>query len=166
MTAPAVRAWDRPAVTVPVFAALALVGGQLPSFTTAANLYILGTGGTLIILGRRMAPSRLVLGRRAAPSRLILGRRAAPPRLALGQGADRPRLVSGLRAGRSQRRGVGVGAVWWLLPVGLFAVLELTTLARGGRTLSLLADPLLSGEAGRAVGYFGWLTAFWWLVRR
>jgi hypothetical protein len=122
VTAPAVRARDRPAVTVPVFAALSLVGGQLPSFTAAANLYILGVGGILIILGRRTA--------------------------------------------RPRRRSVGAPAVWWLLPAGLFAVLELTTLARGGRTLSLLADPLLAGEVGRSLGYFGWLMAFWWLVRR
>lgn len=59
------RAWDRPAVAVPVLAVLALIGGQLPSFSTAANVYTLGTGGTLIWLGlsgraaRRPAPHRL-----------------------------------------------------------------------------------------------------------
>lgn len=62
------RAWDRPAVSVPVLAGLSLVGGQLPSFSTPANLYAIGTGGALIWLGlshrvpRRPAPARLGSG--------------------------------------------------------------------------------------------------------
>ena len=52
-------------VSVPVIACLSLVGGQLPSFSTQANLYTIGTGGALIWLGlssrmpRRPAPVRL-----------------------------------------------------------------------------------------------------------
>lgn len=63
--AEAPRAWDRPAVSVPVLAGLSLVGGQLPSFSTQANLYTIGTGGALIWLGlsqrvpRRPGPERL-----------------------------------------------------------------------------------------------------------
>lgn len=59
------RAWDRPAVSVPVLACLSLVGGQLPSFSTQANIYTIGTGGALIWLGlsnrmpRRAVPRRL-----------------------------------------------------------------------------------------------------------
>ncbi|KXK61331.1 hypothetical protein AWW66_13995 [Micromonospora rosaria] len=62
------RVWDRPIVTVPVLICLSLVGGQLPSFSTAANLYTLGTGSALIWLGlgnraaRRPAPRRLPSG--------------------------------------------------------------------------------------------------------
>ncbi|MDG4767123.1 hypothetical protein O7632_23930 [Solwaraspora sp. WMMD406] len=59
------RAWDRPMVSLPVIAVFALLGGQLPSFSTAANLYSLGTGGVLIWLGlSRRVP------RRATPRRL------------------------------------------------------------------------------------------------
>jgi hypothetical protein len=59
------KAWDRPVVTVPVLVCLSLVGGQLPSFSTQANIYTIGTGGALIWLGlsnrmpRREAPRRL-----------------------------------------------------------------------------------------------------------
>ncbi|MBO4207911.1 hypothetical protein [Micromonospora echinofusca] len=62
------RSWDRPVVSVPVLICLSLVGGQLPSFSTQANLYTLGTGGALIWLGlgnrlaRRPAPERLPRG--------------------------------------------------------------------------------------------------------
>ncbi|MGC4805420.1 hypothetical protein [Micromonospora sp. DT233] len=62
------RAWDRPVVSVPVLVCLSLVGGQLPSFSTSANLYTLGTGGALIWLGlgnrvpRRAVPRRLGAG--------------------------------------------------------------------------------------------------------
>lgn len=59
------RTWDRPVVLMPVIAVLSLVGGQLPSFSTAANLYTIGTGGALIWVGlssrvpRRPSPRRL-----------------------------------------------------------------------------------------------------------
>ncbi|GAB3801685.1 hypothetical protein [Micromonospora zhanjiangensis] len=52
------RAWDRPAVSVPVLAGLSLVGGQFPSFSTQANLYTLGTGGVLIWFGLSQRPAR------------------------------------------------------------------------------------------------------------
>ncbi|WP_213451019.1 hypothetical protein [Rhizomonospora bruguierae] len=44
-------AWTRPVVVVPVFAVLALVGGQLPSFSVAANGYVLVLGGAMVWLG-------------------------------------------------------------------------------------------------------------------
>ncbi|GAA4702459.1 hypothetical protein [Phytohabitans rumicis] len=111
-----------------LLAALALVGGQLPSFSTWATLYVLGTGGLLIWLGRRDRAR----AERAPASMAPLDRAAA----------------------------------WWLLPAGLFAVLEATTYLTGSLTISLMADPLLEGAVGRSLGYFGWLAAFWWLVRR
>lgn len=123
------RAWDRPVVTVPVLACLALVGGQLPSFSTQANLWTLGTGGALIWLG---------LGNRVP-------RRPAPHRL-------------------------GRGALWWVLPAAVFGVLEAATfvLSVGNEfpTFSRLADPLLADELVRSAAWFGWLAAFWGLVRR
>lgn len=59
------RVWDRPAAAMPVLAVLSLVGGQLPSFSAAANVYSLGAGGLLMWLGlsRRVPP-------RPAPRRL------------------------------------------------------------------------------------------------
>lgn len=68
LTVDAPRAWDRPAVAVPVLVCLSLVGGRFPSFSTEANLYTLGAGGVLIWLGlsnrvpRRPAPVRLGSG--------------------------------------------------------------------------------------------------------
>ncbi|MDO3700589.1 hypothetical protein Q3W71_02700 [Micromonospora sp. C28SCA-DRY-2] len=68
LTVDAPRAWDRPAVAVPVLVCLSLVGGRFPSFSTEANLYTLGAGGVLIWLGlsnrvpRRPAPARLGSG--------------------------------------------------------------------------------------------------------
>ena len=68
IAAEAPRTWDRPVVVVPVLACRSLVGGQFPSFSTAANLYTLGTGGVLVWLGlsgrvvRRPAPQRLRSG--------------------------------------------------------------------------------------------------------
>ncbi|WP_320065308.1 hypothetical protein [Micromonospora sp. RTGN7] len=123
------RVWDRPLVSVPVLVCLSLVGGQLPSFSTSANLYTLGTGGALIWLG---------LGNRVP-------RRTAPRRL-------------------------GVGAVWWVLPVAVFGVFEGATfvLHAGDEfpTFSRLADPLLKDELVRSAAWFAWLAAFWGLVRR
>ncbi len=68
LTVEASRAWDRPAVAVPVLVCLSLVGGRFPSFSVEANLWTLGTGGVLIWLGlsnrvpRRPAPHRLDSG--------------------------------------------------------------------------------------------------------
>jgi hypothetical protein len=129
LTAEVPRAWDRPAVTMPVLAVLSLAGGQLPSFSPAANIYTLSTGGALIWLG---------LSHR-------LPRRPAPARL-------------------------GPGSVWWLVPVAVFGVFEGSTFLLGSGheypTFSKLADPLLKDELVRSVAYFGWLAAFWALVRR
>ncbi|HEX6499483.1 MAG TPA: hypothetical protein VF054_10680 [Micromonosporaceae bacterium] len=46
-----VRPWTRPAVLVPVFAVLALVGGFFPSFSIEANLYMIALGGVFAWLG-------------------------------------------------------------------------------------------------------------------
>ncbi|GLZ58045.1 MULTISPECIES: hypothetical protein [unclassified Micromonospora] len=68
LTVEAPRAWDRPAVSVPVLVCLSLVGGRFASFSTEANLFTLGTGGVLIWLGlsnrvpRRPAPRQLGAG--------------------------------------------------------------------------------------------------------
>ena len=57
--------WDRPLVLVPAFAVLALIGGFFPSFSVAANLYVLVLGGALTWLGlggrtaKRPSPWRL-----------------------------------------------------------------------------------------------------------
>lgn len=62
------------------------------------------------------------------------------------------------------------GAAWWLLPALTLAAVELVTFVGGSTqdypTLSLLADPVLDTYLARAALYFGWLTAFWGLVRR
>jgi len=62
------------------------------------------------------------------------------------------------------------GLTWWLLPVGVFVLFDITAFANGSKksypTLSLLADPLLDHYLPRALAYFGWLVGFWGLVRR
>jgi hypothetical protein len=125
----AVRSWDRPLVTVPVFILIALVGGLFGSFTLSANMLVLGVGGTMLWLG--------MTGR--------AGRRPAPTAL-------------------------GRGAVWWLVPVLTLALVELFAFLKHSiedyPTLSLLADPVLDHYLPRAACYFGWLTAFWGLIRR
>jgi hypothetical protein len=67
-------------------------------------------------------------------------------------------------------RQLGRGAVWWLVPVLMFGVVELYAFGKKSiedyPTLSLLADPILDGYLARAACYFGWLTAFWGLIRR
>jgi hypothetical protein len=61
-------------------------------------------------------------------------------------------------------------AAWWLAPALLLAAVEVVNFSYGSTyahpTLSLLADPLLNGYLIRAACYFGWLNAFWGLVRR
>ncbi|HKE66033.1 MAG TPA: hypothetical protein VKB59_15460 [Micromonosporaceae bacterium] len=57
--------WARPLVLVPAFATLALIGGLFPSFSVAANLYVLVLGAALMWLGlanrtaKRASPWRL-----------------------------------------------------------------------------------------------------------
>jgi hypothetical protein len=75
------------------------------------------------------------------------------------------------RAGRrSSPRRLSRTAAWWLLPVLLLALVELYAFTKHSTdaypTLSLLADPVLDQYLARAACYFGWLAAFWGLVRR
>ncbi len=75
---------------------------------------------------------------------------------------------------RLPRRGspvrLAARAGWWLLPALMLVFIELVNFALGSTyahpTLSLLADPLLQGYPARAAAYFGWLMAYWGLVRR
>ncbi|SCE63894.1 hypothetical protein [Micromonospora mirobrigensis] len=60
----------RAAVTVPVLIVVALVGGQLPSFSTAASLWTLGTGIVLIRLGLGDRASRRAAARPLGPGAL------------------------------------------------------------------------------------------------
>lgn len=80
----------------------------------------------------------------------------------LGLSARVPRHPAPLRP--------GPGAIWWLLPVVVFGVFEGGTFVLGSTddfpTFSRLADPLLNDQLVRSAVYFGWLTAFWGLVRR
>lgn len=65
---------------------------------------------------------------------------------------------------------LGRATIWWLLPVVIFGLFEGTTfiLNAGDEfpTFSRLADPLLEDDLARSAAYFGWLMAFWGLVRR
>jgi hypothetical protein len=79
----------------------------------------------------------------------------------LGMSSARPRRPSPARLPRT--------AAWWLVPLLLFAVVEGVTFLNGSRaypTLSRLADPLLEHYWARTAAYFGWLWAFWAMVRR
>lgn len=77
-------------------------------------------------------------------------------------------------SGRVPRRAVphrlSRGGAWWLLPALCLATVEIVTFVGGSTndypTLSLLADPVLESYLARSALYFGWLTAFWGLVRR
>ncbi|HZN18952.1 MAG TPA: hypothetical protein VFB84_12385 [Micromonosporaceae bacterium] len=80
----------------------------------------------------------------------------------LGLSSRVPRRSVPLRLSRS--------GLWWLVPALTLAIVELVTFVRGSSydypTLSLLADPLFEGYLARTAGYFGWVTAFWGLIRR
>jgi hypothetical protein len=79
----------------------------------------------------------------------------------LGMSAALPRRPAPARLPRR--------AAWWLVPLLLFGVVEGATFLNGSHaypTLSRLADPLLEHYWARAAGYFGWLWAFWAMVRR
>jgi hypothetical protein len=71
---------------------------------------------------------------------------------------------------RSSPRRLRAAAVWWLVPAVVLALVELVNFVLGSTydhpTLSKLADPWLAGYPGRALAYFGWLMAYWGLVRR
>ncbi|HZN75938.1 MAG TPA: hypothetical protein VFC00_30275 [Micromonosporaceae bacterium] len=71
---------------------------------------------------------------------------------------------------RPTPRRLGKGVVWWLLPLLSLSLLELAMFVAGSTyeypTLSLLADPWLEGYLARSAAYFGWVTAFWGLIRR
>jgi hypothetical protein len=65
LAVPAVPAWTRSAVTMPIFGFLALLGGLLPSFSLEANVYVFTLGAVMMWLGlgqrvpRRPPPHRL-----------------------------------------------------------------------------------------------------------
>jgi hypothetical protein len=71
---------------------------------------------------------------------------------------------------RAAPRRLPRSAVWWLLPVTVFGAFEGATfvLSVGDDfpTFSRLADPLLEDHLVRSAAWFGWLAAFWGLVRR
>jgi hypothetical protein len=75
------------------------------------------------------------------------------------------------RAGRKPTLArLGSGSVWWFVPLLMFALVELFTFSKHDTvnypTLSLLADPVLDNYLARSACYFGWLAAFWGLIRR
>jgi len=78
-------------------------------------------------------------------------------------------LSARLPCHRAPRR-LPSGAAWWLLPAGVLFAVEATNFLLGSTpdhpTLSQLADIPLAGYPCRAAAYFGWLMAFWGLVRR
>jgi hypothetical protein len=78
--------------------------------------------------------------------------------------------LSGRLPRRPAPRRLDRAAAWWLLPALTLAAVELATFIGGSTyhspTLSLLSDPVLESYLARAALYFGWLTAFWGLVRR
>ncbi|GAA4218434.1 hypothetical protein [Actinocatenispora rupis] len=67
-------------------------------------------------------------------------------------------------------RHIGREAVWWIVPVVMFASFELVNFALGSTpahpTLSALADPVLQHYWARSAVFLGWITGFWALVRR
>jgi hypothetical protein len=136
-TGDALSVCTRPLVLVPVFAFISLLGALFPSFSVGANVLVLSAGGALFWLG---LSARLPGG--VSPRRL---------------------------PGRGSPRQLSAHAGWWLLPALVLAGVELVDFALGSTyehpTLSGLADPLLAGYPARAAAYFGWLTAYWGLVR-
>jgi hypothetical protein len=77
---------------------------------------------------------------------------------------------TGRVAKRPVPRRLSTRTAWWLLPALLLCAIELVNFGLGSTyahpTLSELADPLLEGYLARSALYFGWLVAFWGLVRR
>jgi hypothetical protein len=68
LAVPSAPSWTRPAVMMPIFAFLSLLGGLLPSFSLEANVYVFSLGAVMMWLGlsqrvpRRQPPSRLPAG--------------------------------------------------------------------------------------------------------
>lgn len=146
-------------MVVPVLAVLAAVGGQLPSFSRQANLYVLVIGAALTWLGL----SGRLRRRPVAPVPALAGEAASgpptPPPSALGLSSAPVVAWPDTRALR-----------WWWIPVVVFVPVEAVNFALGSThahpTVSVLLDPLFTGELPRSVLYFGWLAAFWALIRR
>jgi hypothetical protein len=71
---------------------------------------------------------------------------------------------------RPAPRRLPAGTVWWLLPVLMLTVVELTNFTIGSTyehpTLSKLTDPLLTRYTVRSAMFFGWSAAFLALARR
>ncbi|SCL21641.1 hypothetical protein GA0070624_2362 [Micromonospora rhizosphaerae] len=71
---------------------------------------------------------------------------------------------------RASPRRLAPGAIWWLLPITVFGVLEgatfVVSVGDDFPTFSRLADPLLEDHLVRSTAWFAWLAAFWGLVRR
>ena len=156
------RAWDRPIVTMPVLVFLSLVGGQLPSFSTRANLYTISLGGAMIWLGlsnrlprrphRHPGPRH---GLVADPGRGLRGVRGldVPARVHAGvpDVLQAGRSAAGGRAGpvgrllRLAGRVLGAGAAMSLtraLAIGGFVAGDRAVLCRrGGRAPGGLPDP-------------------------
>jgi hypothetical protein len=78
-------------------------------------------------------------------------------------------MVGRIPRRRAPRR-LPAGAAAWLVPSILLGAIELVSFALGSThehpTLSKMADPWLTWYPGRATAYFGWLWAYWALVRR
>src|SRR5262245_62037360 len=78
--------------------------------------------------------------------------------------------VSGRAGRRIAPRRLGIGALWWMVPVLALGLTELYSFLHVPREnyprVSLIFDPILDRYLPRAVGYFAWLTGFWALVRR
>jgi hypothetical protein len=155
VSAEAPRTWDRPLVMLPLFTLIAAVGGLFGSFTVSANLLVLGVGGALCWLGLTGLTRRSGDARRAGDA---------------GRAGDGVLVGDAAQVGRRVVRRLPPGAVWWLVPVSMLALVELFAFTMKSigdyPTLSLLADPILAGYLPRAVCYFAWLAGFWGLIRR
>jgi hypothetical protein len=78
--------------------------------------------------------------------------------------------LAGRLGRRPAPRRLSTGTLWWLVPVLLFAIVELFAFGHGSTyaypTLSILTAPVLQHYFVRATVYFAWLVGFWGLVRR
>jgi len=78
--------------------------------------------------------------------------------------------LSGWVPRRTGTATLSTAARWWLLPTGLFVVIEVADIYLGSThahpTLSVLMDPPLDRYPIRVAGYAVWLSGFWALIRR